>query len=499
MPLKRILGASLVLAGVAFAAAPRPAGAQTNGFVLHCLSARASSQGCVTRAREGVPTNLFRDPAAMAWFERPALEANVSAFTPFLTFSNAANPGVSHGALHSYPMMSAAFVGPEIGSRLDWAVGIEPIGGFGSDFKLRHALLGDGQDYESFFAGVNLGPTLALEVAPGLSIGVAGYARYAQIRKFRMPFTMPPQAAAGLGALFQMDEHYPAMFSEVTELTAYGDSRDFGGWALGTTLGAAWRGPAGLHVSASWSPKSTIHLDGGHATIDMSRQFEAMFGTLVQERMLYHGMTQEEAGASVAATLGSIGMDLSRGAAASFDAETELTVPQTAGLGVSFNPGARWNVAVEGVWMDWSAAESIMPFILTDSDNPNVNILVNGDPENVDFTYPFPLHWQDSWTVKAGLEYGVGATTALRAGYLYGENPVPDRTVFIAFPAISTQAITAGVGFQLGNVPLELSIVHAMKSDLDGCDEGHMLGVEYVGSASTMRQTVVTFGAVWGF
>jgi hypothetical protein len=36
--------------------------------------------------------------------------------------------------------------------------------------------------------------------------------------------------------------------------------------------------------------------------------------------------------------------------------------------------------------MDWSRAEKVMPFILRQGDNPNVNILVNGDPTNGDFT-----------------------------------------------------------------------------------------------------------------
>lgn len=492
----RLFGATLLAAGLAMPAATT---AQTNGFVLHCLSARAAGQGCVTRARDDVPTTLFRDPAALAWYQRPLLEANLSAFMPSLTFHNSANPARADGARHVYPLGSAAYAGGRIGGRVAWGVGMEPIGGFGSDFKLHHDLLGQGQDYESFFAALKAGPALAIELAPGLSLGASAYATYAQIRDFRMPFTMPPDAAAGMGMIVQMDSHYPGMFANVHELTAYGDSYDFAGWGVGTSVGLAWRAGEALRVSASWSPRSRIDLDGATATIDMSRQFEAMFGVLVQERMQYHGMNAGEAQASVMQALGQAGMNLQLGTSATYQAATELSEPQTAGAGLSLRVAPRWTLALEGVWMDWSAAESVMPFKLTGGDNPNVNILMNGDPSNGDVTYPFPLHWKDSWSGKTGVAYQASDVTTLRAGYLHGQNPVPDNTVFIAFPAISSQAVTVGAGFELLGLPVEASLVHALSTRITGATTGHMLGAEYQQSRTTMRQTVLTLGGVWKY
>lgn len=492
----RIVSAALAFGGMLV---PAGASAQTNGFVMHCLSARAAGQGCVTRARDDVPTDLFRDPAALAWYQRPTLEANLGAMLPTLTFRNSANAGTADGARHAYPLGSVAYVRPRLTPRLSWGVGMEPIGGFGSDFSLRHDLLGNSQNYESFFAAVKVGPALALQLAPGVSVGVSGYAPYAQIRDFRMPFTMPPQAAAGMGALMQMDPHYPAMFSGITELTAYGDSYDFAGWGWGGSVGAAWKIHDRVRASASWSPRTKIRLDGASATIDMNRQFEVMYGAMVQERMQMHGMQGSDAQASVAQLLGQAGMNLSLGASATYKAATELSDPQTAGAALAIDIGRRWNVAVEGVWMDWSSAESVMPFILTDGSNPNVNILVNGNPANGSFTYPFPLHWRDSWTGKGGVAFKASDATTLRVGYLQGSNPVPRNTVFIAFPAISSQAITAGAGFRLLGVPFETSLVHALTATQRGVNAGHLLGAEYQASRTTMRQTVFTLGAVWKY
>lgn len=488
--------ATMLLAAVM---GPAPLAAQTNGFVMHCLSARAAGQGCVTRAREDVPTDLFRDPASIGGFARPTLEINVAAFAPSLTFRNAANPGGTNGTNHTYPLGSIGYVGKKFTPRLSWAVGMEPIGGFGSDFTLRHALLGDQQGYESFFAALKAGPALAFQVTPGLIVGASTWATYAQIRDFRMPFTMPPSAAAGMGALMQLDPAYQSTFAGVTELTAYGNSHGFDGWGWGASIGAGWKLSDHARLSASWSPRSKIRLGGASATIDMNKQVEAMFGAMMQEQIQSRSLIATDAQAYVARSLNLAGLDLSLGTLATYDAATELSEPQTVGVGFNADVGRRWNLALEGVWMDWSAAESVMPFILTNGSNPNVNILVNADPTNGSFTYPFPLHWKDSWTGKAGVAFRATEQTTLRAGYLYGTNPVPDNTVFVAFPAISSQAVTAGVGLELMGVPLELSLVHALDAALTGAAGGHLLGAEYQSSRTTMQQNVFTLGAVWKY
>jgi len=486
-----------VVAAMAALLLAATAHAQTNGYVLQCMSARAAGQGCVTRARDDVPTDLFRDPAAMTQFRHAALEANLSAFMPSLTFRNSANPATRDGARHAYPLLSLGYVRPRATPRLSWGVGVEPIGGFGSDFSLTHALLGSAQDYESFFAALKMGPALAYELAPGLSIGVSAYASYAQIRDFRMPFTMPPQAAAGMAGLAQLDPHYPALFGQVSELTAYGDSYDFAGWGAGGSLGLAWKPNDAVRLSASWSPRMKIALKGATAVIDMNRQFQAMFGMMVQERMQNHGMGANEAQGYVAQMLGQAGLNLQLGASSTYKAATELSEPQTIGAGASFRLSERWRLGVEGVWMDWSAAAATMPFRMTAGDNPNVNILVNGNPASSNFTYPFPLRWDDSYTGKAGLEFRATEVMTLRAGYLRGSNPVPEQTVFIAFPAISQQALTAGAGWQVGGVALEAALVFAPSARITGAPAQHLLGAEYRNSYTTMRQTVVTLGAVW--
>ena len=478
-----------------------PTAAQTNGFVLQCLSASTSARGCVTRAQEATPTSLFRDPAGLVAFDRPALEVNVAPFVPGLTFENGVNTRID-GTRHIYPMGSVAYVGPRLGG-LAWAVGVEPIGGFGADFELQHALLSGAEgvpvDYESFFAAAKIGPSVAYELVPGFSVGGSVSLVYATIRDFRMPFTMPPSSAPGLGGMVMLDEAvYGPLFSQFTELTAYGDSEDYTGTTWTADLGVRYAGPGGFTVSASWAPERPVDVDGGAATIDMGAQFGAMLQAMTLARVQAYGETIEVAQGEVMNQLSAAGLDLGAGMAATYDAGTTLTLPMTVGIGARLPVGS-WTFVAEAEWRGWSSAEGTMPFRLTGGDNPNINLMMNGDPSSGDFTYPFPLNWTDTWSFKVGSEVALAAGNALRAGFLYGQNPVPDNTVFVTFPAISTRAATVGARWNIAGLPLDVSYVHAFEQETTGCSSGHLLGSEYLSSHTTMDQNVFTIGTVIQF
>lgn len=477
-----------------------PAAAQTNGFVLQCFSARAAGQGCVTRGVEGAPSQLFRDPAGLLWGARGALEVNVAPFAPTLHFENGANPE-TRGARHVYPLASVAYTSGRRG-RVAWGVGVEPIGGFGADFELQHPVLsgaaGESVGYESFFAAVKAGPTVAYELAPGLGVGASVSVVHARIGEFRMPFSMPPSAAQGLAPLAGLDPAYPALFGQITEMTAYGDSEDYAGWGWSGDLGVSYRGQA-VTASASWSPKSTIRVDGGRAVIDMTAQFSQMMAALVGVRMQAYGETQADAQAAVMGQLSAAGLDLAAGMAATYEAATEISLPMTVGAGITVKPSAAWQLAAEVEWRQWSEAERTMPFELTGGDNANINLMMNADPTAGAFTYPFPLRWEDTFTGKVGVSRALAGGNALRLGYLYGENPVPDETVFVAFPAVSTQALTLGGTVVLRGLALDVALVHALDQEVSAPSVGHQVAAEYAGSRTRLQETLLTIGTVFSF
>ncbi len=58
-----------------------------------------------------------------------------------------------------------------------------------------------------------------------------------------------------------------------------------------------------------------------------------------------------------------------------------------------------------------------------------------------------PQNWEDQTVYMVGVQYSPTESLALRAGYNYGENPVPDETVNPLFPAIPEEHYTFGVGY----------------------------------------------------
>ena len=103
---------------------------------------------------------------------------------------------------------------------------------------------------------------------------------------------------------------------------------------------------------------------------------------------------------------------------------------------------------------------------------------------------------------KACAFRGAGSVTLLAVTTMPGDDvthPVPDNTVFITFPAISTQAVTAGLTWDVAGFPIDVSYVYALENEIYGCDHNHLLGAEYNASRTTMNQNVFTVGTVVNF
>lgn len=456
-----------------------PASSQTNGFLLQCGSARSAGKACLNRGQDGVPSSLFRDPANIVQFERPAFEVDVAFVVPKIRFANRVNPDI-HGTTHVYPVPTLAYIGPRLGERFAWGIGLEGLGGLGADFRLYHELLGTGLKYQSMFGAAKAGPVVAYRLTDELSVGASVSYAYGMITDFRMPFALPPSAAEGLGALAQLDPaHYPALLGGITELSVYGDAEGMGGSGIGADFGVTYRGD-GFTVSASVSPKMTLDLKGGTVEMDMTEQFNALFEALVVERMMNHGEDPATAQGTVASLLTASGLNLGLEPVANYDAGTEISTPLTAGIGFNLSLADGWNLGFEAEFRQWSEAMKSMPFNLSDGDNPNINLLVNGDPTDGEFSYPFPMEWKDTYAFKLGFERWVG-DIAMRFGYHYGENPVPDNTVFSIFPAIASHFVSGGVTVNLAGVPLDFSGTYAFENEVTGATP-HLVGSEYAGS-----------------
>ena len=122
-----------------------------------------------------------------------------------------------------------------------------------------------------------------------------------------------------------------------------------------------------------------------------------------------------------------MGIDLSKGVAASYDLDVKLKLPQSIGAGISFKATPQFRISAEAEWINWSNAFDNMTLTLSNGNNVNVNKML-GNTGN--FEILFPLTWKDSYNIRFGGEYDLGTAFTIRAGYSYGSNPVPQGRLF---------------------------------------------------------------------
>ncbi len=128
--------------------------------------------------------------------------------------------------------------------------------------------------------------------------------------------------------------------------------------------------------------------------------------------------------------------------------KTTLTLPQqlTAGLAYRFTPA--WIVEAGVRWEDWSSFDELAIDFGTSS-------------------MIYPRDWDDTWAFNIGTKYRLNDRVALMAGYLYGDNPVPDSTFEPAIPDSDTHLFTIGSELTFDQFKVALAYGFQLQEDRD--------------------------------
>lgn len=110
--------------------------------------------------------------------------------------------------------------------------------------------------------------------------------------------------------------------------------------------------------------------------------------------------------------------------------------PQTFGVGMAWNVTPELMVAADIKQLMWS--QVMKDFTMT-TDIPGMGAQTQTMPQN----------WDDQTVFAIGAQYKIDPAVALRIGYNYGKNPVPDDTLNPLFPAITESHFTFGAGWQI--------------------------------------------------
>lgn len=119
-----------------------------------------------------------------------------------------------------------------------------------------------------------------------------------------------------------------------------------------------------------------------------------------------------------------------------------LSLPREVGLGVAVRPAASLLLAADVSWLDWSGSMKTSTLRASGPDNP-------GAPPSL--ALPATNEWRDQYVIAVGLAWDATERLVLRAGYNYGRNPIPSRTMNPLLAAFAEQHVTVGGGYAMGS------------------------------------------------
>jgi long-chain fatty acid transport protein len=120
------------------------------------------------------------------------------------------------------------------------------------------------------------------------------------------------------------------------------------------------------------------------------------------------------------------------------DGETSITLPQQVTAGLAYSPLPCWTIEAGVRWEDWESFDKLA---------------IELDAGNV----VYPRNWHSTWAYNVGTKYRFNNNVALMAGYLYGQNPIPDSTFEPAVPDSDTHLFTLGTEVAFDHLKVALA------------------------------------------
>jgi long-chain fatty acid transport protein len=142
--------------------------------------------------------------------------------------------------------------------------------------------------------------------------------------------------------------------------------------------------------------------------------------------------------------------------------------PRQVGAGVQVSPDSRLQFGIDYTWIMWSEFRSNLSVNLSNPRNPNLRVLTGNN-----FQINVPLNWSNQSVVALGIQGTVlegdeivpnfpSYRLILRAGYNWGQSPIPKSTIEPALPLIFEHHVTAGASLEIGPCyELTVAFTHA--------------------------------------
>lgn len=356
-----------------------------NGLNMIGFGAESVGMGGADLAVARDTTAMNTNPAGLARIPKGRLD-NYGAVAYQFGVAHRDRFGNDRKVSNRYLFLGSGGYGRRIGDGPFYAgIGIFAQGGAGNVYKDLVTPFGTRDELSSLFRILKATPSIALRASDRLLLGASLQVVYADIRQKVFPNTSIADPADPSRSFFG---------SEVKGMDGIG---------AGVKLGVLYRVSDRLAVGAAYTSPMRLPLKGGEVIANME-----------------------------AAGLGRVTYR---------DARIDgLELPHEAGIGIAFRPVRPLLVALDLSWLDWSGSMKSSTLRATNPDNP-------GAPPVLEVTSS--LNWRDQYVVAVGVAYDATERTVLRAGYNYGRNPIPERTLNPLLAVFAQHHVTAGGGYEI--------------------------------------------------
>ncbi|MEW6653331.1 MAG: outer membrane protein transport protein [Bacteroidota bacterium] len=443
---------------------------------------------------------MMTNPAGLSFVNQSMLNVDFSMMFPVMNFHNTLNR--ADGEKNVFPLPSASYVNSCDCNDFTWGVGFFTSGGMGADYKLNHALYGTTkQEYHSKLGSMQGGLSAAYKFTENFSVGASLHLVYSML-EFSMPFSLNPLAMQGVampgmtfGQMFAAPNSMGGFGYD--EVTAAAKMSDLTALGFNGKIGLAYKVDNKLSFGLSYTMPTSLTYSGGKAAMDMTAQLNDAFGKAVMGWMMQNpGKTQAQAQAAIMAQFTQVGIDMSKGVAANYNLDVDLTFPSSFGFGVSYKAADCIMFAADVEYLMWENAFDKMTLKLKGGNNANINKMMGN---NGTFNIDFPMNWKNSLMLKVGGEYAATKKLTARLGYAYNVNPVPETTVFPIFPAIVENHVMAGLSYKVSapltiNAAFEMALNNSLKAS-----NPSLIANEFDGSTSELSTTLIHISCSYAF
>lgn len=133
----------------------------------------------------------------------------------------------------------------------------------------------------------------------------------------------------------------------------------------------------------------------------------------------------------------------------------KTTLPDSYSLGLSYTPNEQWSFEVDTIYTRWEQYKKMS--------------------YNFDGTFPDSndmKYWQNVWRFQFGGEFKPVEWLAIRAGYIWDQEPIRNGHEDFMLPSNDRQLVTSGLGFTWDNWTLDLSYMYLWAKDRYGANVG---------------------------